>query len=1086
MIYLVVSLTFISANAFAVNVKITKNEGKNAIPGVLDAQGDIWSLEAVVEGAAAEVKAEDMSLTVEGADLGKFDICSSEFNNYKCVLQKGLTEIQEGDYNFVAVLSYLDPFGVGQTTKGSGLVIFDGSGPSVELLSLSQEEGKMKIKFTAKDKPASNCAGLEKVELLDSTGAVLHTFESGFTESQKCNELSKEESIGLSFIDAGTKVFKLKAYDKLGHTAYSSAKSFTYDKAAPQIGDGLWLNVGTYAGVKPLKLEAAVNVTEEGTLLSSDVKMTTSFWTDKAADSCTELEEHHYYCKWSGTEVILSDSVTFTVTAKDKWSNTASKAFTQSFTIDTEAPKVVFFGSDTKWDSANGGNDKNYISSEGSKLIAKIEDAGSGLDTSSVFADLQELGKGGYEKPTCAQDGSLWTCVWELGTVSSKTYFNAVLRLGVKDNAGNEILEAQTLALYYDDLAPLVEEFTVTGLGGEGGAKEFFKSGDAILIEGEVKEETGVRLLVDVNDILTNAADWPQITGEEIGVIEVAGNCLQNITDFLWNCQWTIENIKTGPDTAAIKFKVADTAGNAAEDFTSVVSENLNNPEDGKQCTYSTSTGFETCHLELLGLDTSMVPDFWTVNPTIQNGFVDLDTTQLFYTQAEFGLSLQSSTPGVEPKLVEIVDGSCKEKASGEGNATSSLALNKPRLMNNLESRNPVILLEFQPFDGKETFKDKIDAEGEKKGTFTALEIPITCDLRIYSTQSKNVFEQPEIKTAELIAKFGYTKLGALDANLDKKIKDAKDEIDTGFWGTLGTLNKIMKWVGYVIAIFDIILSIVGLFEGVGKPALEPASKVPATKPAADATCTTFGVTSNVLSESLDYLEIPLAVLTCRASGYAEKTLPGGGNWYSKWQEYIVSYYKFAMEGALMKNFGNVWTPGKGLEKNSNVLSQSSLFQPAAGIQDNLFLSFAGLCIPGIIKNMNQFREIKCRYVVCLETDVKQGLATVDMCEDLKDILECKYVWGEVWDILPFVSFYDKVIQKLWELLGDPITFFTSAIVITCTLTCPASPTASGFCSISSYIIKVMDILSNTIMLGYQLYQEFQDKGTSYCQMVGL
>ena len=445
MIYLVVSLTFISANAFAVNVKITKNEGKNAIPGVLDAQGDIWSLEAVVEGAAAEVKAEDMSLTVEGADLGKFDSCSSEFNNYKCVLQKGLTEIQEGDYNFVAVLSYLDPFGVGQTTKGSGLVIFDGSGPSVELLSLS-------------------------------------------------------------FIDAGTKVFKLKAYDKLGHTAYSSAKSFTYDKAAPQIGDGLWLNVGTYAGVKPLKLEAAVNVTEEGTLLSSDVKMTTSFWTDKAADSCTELEEHHYYCKWSGTEVILSDSVTFTVTAKDKWSNTASKAFTQSFTIDTEAPKVVFFGSDTKWDSANGGNDKNYIHDE-SKLIVKIEDTGSGLDTNSVFADLQELGKGGYEKPTCTQDGSLWTCVWELGTVSAKTYFNVVLRLGVKDNAGNEILEAQTLALYYDDLAPSVEEFIVTGLGGEGGAKEFFKSGDAILIEGKVKEETGVRLLVDVNDILTNAAD---------------------------------------------------------------------------------------------------------------------------------------------------------------------------------------------------------------------------------------------------------------------------------------------------------------------------------------------------------------------------------------------------------------------------------------------------------------------------------------------------------------------------------------------------------------------------------------------------
>lgn len=1068
MIYLVVSLTFVSANAFAVNVKITKNEGKNGIPGVLDAQGDVWNLEAVVEGATTEVKAEDMSLTVEGADLGKFDSCSSEFNNYKCVLQKGLTEIQEGDYNFAAVLTYIDPLGVAQTTKGSGLVIFDGSGPSVELLSLTQEEGKMKIKFTAKDKPASNCAGLDKVELLDGVGGVLHTFESGFTESEKCNELSKEEAIDLSFTDAGTKVFKLKAYDKLGHTAFSSAKSLTYDKSAPQIGDGLWLNVGTYAGVKPLKLEAAVNVTEEGTLLSSNVKMTTPFWTDKAADSCTELEEHHYYCKWSGTEVTMSDSVTFTVTAKDKWSNTASKTFTQSFTIDTEAPKVVFFGSDTTWDSANGGNDKNYIASKGSKLIAKIEDTGSGLDTASVFADLQELGEGGYEKPTCTQDGSLWTCVWDLGTVSDKTYFNAVLRLGVKDNAGNEILEAQTLALYYDDMAPLVEEFTVTGLGGEGAAKEFFKSGDTLIIDGKVKEETGVRLLVDVNDVLTNAADWPQIEGEEMGVIEAAGNCLQNITDFIWNCQWTIENIKSGPDTAAIKFKVKDTAGNAASDFTSAISENLNNEE--KKCSYSTSTGFETCHLELLGLDTSQVPDFWTIASASQQGFIDLDVTNLINARANFELGLTTIAPNVQAKYIEFANPAepCKEKgvSSGalesNGTATYGIPLARAFILNNFESPNPQVIVELQPFDSEELLKDKIKALGKEKGTFTTLDVPVICDLKIYSTQGKDIFGQPEMKTAELVIKFGYTSLGLQAASLDEKVDKAVAEAKDGFWGVIGTLNTILRVVDYFVSVASMILSAVMIFEGPAKRATDAVP--PAGKSISVATC--FGINSGTGAAEgvLYYLRIFVGIFSCNET-LLDLILPG-------WHEGVLKIY-------------NTWVstpPWEYVTKDQ--AARGIQGTSMASVKDNMILSAATLCVPGIIYNLNKYREIKCRYAYCLKNEVPQGIATAESCSYLEKVLRCKYFTGELYELIPFAVFYDAAINILKNSFANPLAMIRTITIATCGTLCLKSGTLSGGCNMVYYIFDIVDFVEGAIGLIYQIKQELGGGGTSYCDYI--
>ncbi len=1041
MIYLVVSLTFVSANAFAVNVKITKNEGKNGIPGVLDAQGDIWNLEAVVEGAINEVKAEDMSLTVEGADLGKFDSCSSEFGNYKCILQKGLTEIQEGDYNFAAVLTYLDPLGVAQTTKGSGLVIFDGSGPSVELLSLVQEEGKMKIKFTAKDKPASNCAGLEKVELLDGTGAVLHTFESGFTESEKCNELSKEEAIELSYTDAGTKVFKLKAYDKLGHTAYSAAKSFTYDKAAPVIGEGLWLNVGIYAGTKPLKLEAAVNVTEEGALLSSDVKITTPFWTDKAADSCTELEEHHYYCKWSGVDVTLSDSVTFTVTAKDKWGNTASKPFPKSFTIDTEAPKVVSFGSDTKWDSADEGNDKNYIKNKDSKLIAKIEDTGSGLDVTSVFADLQELGKGGYEKPACTQDGSLWTCVWELGTVSAKTYFNAVLRLGVKDNAGNEILEAQTVALYYDDLAPVVEEFTVTGLGGEGAAKEFFKSGDFLVIDGKVVEETGVRLLVDVNDILTNAADWPQLAGEESGVIEVAGNCLQNITDFIWECQWTIENIKSGPDTAAIKFKVEDTAGNAALEFTDKISENLQNPEKGKQCSYSASTGFETCHLELLGLDTSMMPNFWTVAPTGQLGFIDLDITNLINARANFELRLSSTAPNVQAKYIEFANPAepCKEKgvSSGalesNGTTTQGIPLSRAFILNNFESVNPQVIVELQPFDSDELLKDKIKALGKEKGTFTTLDIPLTCDLKIYSVQGKDIFEQPETKTAELVIKFGYTRLGAADENMEKKIDAIKDEVLFEIADTLEILNEIMQWLKWIADILSIILTVNEILN-IAKGHTEALRTIPLVGVGvATGLCSVDNNVQTAISSIIPYFEIPINILSCNPNTQ-------------------IPYYQDLQENVL---YGYNLASGRYL-----------IGQPAKSLYENVYTSAAGFCLPGILYNLEKYRQVRCREIVCLKNEVPAGLATPDSCSSLGEYLSCRYWTGPAVSLTP-LAIWDVFVTWLKSWASSPLGFIRLALQLPCLVACAKSSLTSAYCTYPAILLKSIDIIDNVVGIIY-------------------
>ena len=132
-------------------------------------------------------------------------------------------------------------------------------------------------------------------------------------------------------------------------------------------------------------------------------------------------------------------------------------------------------------------------------------------------------------------------------------------------------------------------------------------------------------------------------------------------------------------------------------------------------------------------------------------------------------------------------------------------------------------------------------------------------------------------------------------------------------------------------------------------------------------------------------------------------------------------------------------------------------------IRENLFLSIAGLCLPGIIKNVDQFRQIKCRKIVCLENEVRSTLATVSMCEEMEDMLVCKYVLGEAWSVIPFLGFYDQVIKALARAFADPFAMFHTLNIVGCGIYCTASNTVSGFCTYSLFIWEIVDVLESVV-----------------------
>ena len=63
-------------------------------------------------------------------------------------------------------------------------------------------------------------------------------------------------------------------------------------------------------------------------------------------------------------------------------------------------------------------------------------------------------------------------------------------------------------------------------------------------------------------------------------------------------------------------------------------------------------------------------------------------------------------------------------------------------------------------------------------------------------------------------------------------------------------------------------------------------------------------------------------------------------------------------------------------------------------VKDSLVWSVLSFCIPGIVYNLDKYRQILCMYAHCLETNAEHGETLMSECEDMRSYQECKYLFG--------------------------------------------------------------------------------------------
>ena len=1026
MIFLILILPIYSAQVLALNIQINTNTGQAGIDGFIDAKGDIWTVQALITSPPTDVQPQDIKLKI-GTNSAPFNSCGDDALGKLCKYESPLSGgVKEGSHPFQVVYQ---PAGGQELASDSSIITADGSGPIISTFNAIQQEGVVLVSFTATEDATGS--GLKKVEILNAKSSeVLFTKE--IPANTKTYTYSPEDG-QIVLKGEGQQYVKVRAVDNLGHVSVSNVVSFPGDFVKPEIiADSLELvDLGKFIGQFESTTDLLVSVKEK-TMPKVEATSSEAKITDPAECEDDLVVVDLWHCTFKDVNVFSeTDTVSLLVTATDAAGNKDVQTLTKTLSKDATGPTVISLG------TAHTFNGKSFIKSGENKLILVATDVGSGVDEKSIRANIQGLGGDLSSSPdTCIQEGKNTICVWD----QTKTFSSdEIIRVGLsqfKDIAGNEGV-LKEVELFSDISEPKVESIEIYG-----DDKTFFQSNDPLKIKMKIAEENGLQVLVNLNDVVMDAENlYPATEVSEAGwKIFTEEACTRQEGESVWACEFVTAPIKSGPDIFTLEVEVRDTAGNVAE----VWNGKPKNVESGNQGNYK---------IRLLGLDSEANPNYWeklSAVPLVK--FIDLDTTKLTYTRIPFTVQFKSK----QAKMLALDVVGCTAKdatVTKPGNHTETsptfpeisrvLVSGKNFPGGDISPTPTQLIMEFKPFEEREMFNI-----GDEK-EFTKAEVVYTCQFRLFSQVGNSALKAAEIQDIDVKVPFAFSKLGAVDENIDGKINDLKDDIWFKIPDRLAAVNDVMKLVRYASPVISIMHALNVWYNLLNGSFDNVRADLPVYGPLiATAECAALHVPKKSAWKIVEYFQVPLQVLSCNPG-------PAPTTWYGKYQKSVL----------------NVFNAYKSL----GMKQDTSLY-------DNIYLSTAGLCIPGVIHNLEKWRQIQCIQIDCLQNVVPSGAATVSSCEKINDILTCKYVTGElVGMFIPMTGLTKAVKDMIKSALTNPVGLVRAALVQGCSLSCPVSGSSAAFCDYAGIVVMAVDTIENV----FGLVQSYPSISQDYCSKVG-
>lgn len=246
--------------------------------------------------------------------------------------------------------------------------------------------------------------------------------------------------------------------------------------------------------------------------------------------------------------------------------------------------------------------------------------------------------------------------------------------------------------------------------------------------------------------------------------------------------------------------------------------------------------------------------------------------------------------------------------------------------------------------------------------------IKATCTASVMTVINNERLTKPQELTLHLEVPLVSTTPGALDDLLQKKIDDAKN------WDLYG-LRKIFKPLEQIYRIAEQICSGLSLFSSASAGGMLGAL-------GGGGGGFSNGIQDNTMFASAYKYCL---YLSC------DKTI--WGNWYNK----FINEPEWSKKAHLS---ATAWPQNP---------------------KDNLFLSMATGCIPGVLYNLHKYKQLQCVYVDCLQNQVQQGIP-MQYCVNQHEYLKCRFFYGQVFDLIPFSHFVKRMATYMKTIFANPLS----------------------------------------------------------------
>ncbi len=699
---------------------------------------------------------------------------------------------------------------------------------------------------------------------------------------------------------------------------------------------------------------------------------------------------------WRNVPITTPNTCQVTVEATDFLGNKDTKTLQCRIGVDDTSPEPLSIG--TRFVDEDG----TPILGVGGTIIVEFKEAGSGMDTANAILDLRGLGKGlDVKADKCDKTGADgWKCSWTVTpTVSSGDYLVKIQPTS-RDDLNNQVTTTLQKTIRFDKTAPAdVRLKEIAAFRGQERVKTNYTS------LGET-----IEFVVTGAGFTTAIADLTSLGGDKETPAE---HCEGNLTK---NCTFAVTVAVSGPQGTNITFTLSDAAGNKA--------------------TISTSALF------ILGISNETAPNYWNITTECSPTLLDRKTLSVFEHPVYCRVRMHSTNSQAKPITVlgpEDFFSDC----TGDMDYISDM-----RVENNYAgSTEPYLVLSLVATD------------------YAIDNLTFTCPMSTLTRVGNFIPQNFERDNATVNLQFYNLPLGELAQNIGDEVDDVEDSIK-GVWKTIGTLQKFMAYAEKLCQILNVVMTtiatlsnilfILGISAKIGDAidlGIGNAYSANIKAQSKGMCVATDSMYDNFNEGLLGTLKKFCNFLTCQSSlfdalgdvGLVDKpTGTGYSNFVSDWASGFGLSESIGLSGSTAIIAG----------KETTIQNPNSYLN----VKESLVYSIAipPLCLPGIIYNLDKWRQIQCRYGLCVLQDVKDNGLPLSVCKDQKSYMQCRFVVGEIFNLIPFapiVTFYLNIIKQA---LSDPLVLVSMgfAFIANCKAAC-----ATGYGDIY-HICKFLAITS--------------------------